>query len=560
MSLQPQTQTQTARGTATTKVVAPDFIVMAKKADEAILGSAEKNPVYQCIFEGNMDKEQRIAKVVAYLTAGLQDGTAKTEDLDQRRQNLSQLNAAIQVLRKQLGSDQAKEITSKAYADFQRIVNETSTDVAGFQDELAPLCQLAELFSTYGADGNIIEKINQAKEQKKQREARQRTWQDTNEAKVRAFRQSVSTLQATIQADQMKLDRAWIGQAAIRARIANAEADLEIRQKELAAAQAEVFEDASTPASADVAPINEEILELQNIGGEKFKAAVTELRDHTEAALAKISINFDEAVTGLTNARESFIAMDRNCGDATFALSVLEVAVQQAESMSRSVAENTVKTDTAASTGAMADLDRMEREQRADQVLNYTASLTTFMKDVGVAVASLRSGQAVIKTILRMNSLALESANTHKITGIANTADAVTITIGSIIEVCNRAASRALADGLTRMRGLAEEGSARLIGGSYEALKQQNEQLADFNTTVANLRSMTKDITANTVDLLKEQFDLVAKMKDESAQLGEATTDAERSAFAARAGTGDVKKKEEAPPTRRFGGMRMPGQ
>lgn len=558
-SSRPQPQPQVRTSSAT--VVTPAYIVAARKADDAVLAKAEKNPVYKFIFEGATTKEQRIDQVVAYLTAGLQDGSARTEQFDERRQNLAELNAAIQVLRKQLASDQAKEICSKAYADFQRIVTETSVDVESFQDELAPLIQLAELFSTYGADGNIIEKINRAKEQKKQREIRLEQWWMTHNAEVAAFRRSVTEIESQIQADKLRLSAAWIGQSKIQAKIANAESDLAERQKQLVDAEDKQPNDViATGNGSDTTPINEEILELQNIGGERFKAAVTELRDHTEAALAKISTNFDEAVVGLTNARESFIAMDRNCSDAAFALSVLEVAVQTAETQAREVAERVVPVNEA--TGALADLNRMEQEQRNEQVLGYTSSLTTFLKDLGVAVASLRSGQAVIKTILRMNALALESANTHKITGIANTGDAVTITIGSIIETCNRAASRALADGLTQMRSVAEKGSARLIGGSYEALEQQNQQLGEFVQSVANLKAMTKAISANTIDKLKEQFELVQKMRTESGQLGDATTEAEHTAYQARAGVGVTSPRpdddNDNPPAKRTFGLRVP--
>jgi hypothetical protein len=248
--------------------------------------------------------------------------------------------------------------------------------------------------------------------------------------------------------------------------------------------------------------------------------------------------------------------MDRNCTDATFALSVLEKAVQQAEAQSRAIAEKIVAEDSKA-TGDMADLEKMERQQRSEEILTYTASLTTFLKDIGIAVASLRSGQAVIKTILRMNASALESANTHKVTGIANTADAVTITIGSIIDVCNRAASRALADGLTHMRGRAEQGSARLAGGAYESLEQQNAQLQEFVDSVTNLKLMTHEISVNTIGMLSHQFELVRKMREESGELADATTEAQRTAFAARAGLTTEKSDEPAQPTARFG-LRVP--
>jgi hypothetical protein len=163
MASSPQPQPAPARSTASTaKPAVPDYIAIARKADEATVDRAQKNPIYNITFAGTDSKEQRIAKLVKYLTEGLADGTANAESETKRRQELAEINAAIQVLRRQLGSDQAKEITSKIYADLQRIVNETSDDVGLIEDELSPLYQLAELFSTYGADGNIIEKINAA--------------------------------------------------------------------------------------------------------------------------------------------------------------------------------------------------------------------------------------------------------------------------------------------------------------------------------------------------------------------------------------------------------------
>jgi hypothetical protein len=539
---------QPARATTTAQAT-PDYVAQAHKADEAVLSRIEKNPLYKAIFEGNQTKEARIAAVTEYLIAGLADGSAKPEELDKRREELAELNASIQVIRRQLGAEQAKEITNKAYADFQKIVTMTSTDVEQFQEELAPLCDLAELFSKYGADGNLIENINKAKAQKREREERTNEWWELHEAKVVTYQKSVRELEGQIRTDKAKLEGKMFWRSGLAAQIVNNEAALAERQKQLAEAQAETPPD-EIKANGEIEPVNEEILDLQNIGGEKFKAAVTELRDHTEEALAKISENFDEAITGLTNARESFIAMDRNCGDATFALSVLEVAVQEAEQKARDIAKALTTQETTA-TGTMANLERMEREQRSAQLLGYTSSLTTFLTNIGVAVASLRSGQTVIQQILRMNSAALEQANTHKITGIANTADAVTITIGSIIEVCNRAASTALADGLTRIRAVAERGSARLVGGEVESLQLQNTQLTSFIQSVADLKQMTHDITANSVGLLQQQFALVAQMRDQSAQLGEATSDAQRASFQARAGVVEHKPADEPETTER---------
>jgi len=551
-------QPQAARATTTPQQATPDYVAIAQKADATVMTRVSQNPIFKCIFEGDIDKEERIAKVQAYLTAGLQDGTAKAEDLDKRRAELAELNASIQVIRRQLGAEQAKAITSKAYADFQRIVTETSADVSAFEGELAPLCELAELFSKYGADGNIIEKINLARQQKQLRERRLTDWTHEHEMEVLQYRRSVNQISDQIKLDKATLETKWIGKSALEAKIANAERDLEERRQQLAAAEAKK-PDGLINGESDVDQVDEQILELQNIGGEKFKSAVTALRDHTEVALAKISTNFDEAVAGLTNARESFIAMDRNCGDASFALSVLEVGVRAAEATSREIAQGLIS-QTGTSTGAMAELDRMEREQRSEQILAYTSALTTFLTDMQIAVSSLRSGRAVIQTILRMNQTALEQANTHKITGIANTADAVTITIGSIIEVCNRAASRTLADGLTMIRARAQEGSARLIGGTYESIAQQNAQMQEFKDTVEELKNTTTSITANTVELLKQQFDIVAQMAKASGELEAATTDAQRTTFAARAGVGHEERKPDAePPASPFASLRMPG-
>ena len=555
MAITPQPQPQARTATAPPKTT-PDYIVAAQKADATVLSTVQQNPIYKFIFEGDANYDQRIAAVKKYLLAGLDDKSAKTEDLDRRRQQLANLNASTQVIRKQLGTEAAREITSKSSADFQRILNETSDDVSTFENELAPLCELADLFTKFGAEGNIIEKINFAKVQKVAREQRLIEWSRLHDSEVLALRQTISLLTAQIAVDESVLANKWIGRAALEARIANAKADLAERQQQLAEAMAKTPPEDAT-ANPDIEVVNEEILELQNIGGEKFRQAVTLLRDHTEEALAKISHNFDDAVTGLTNARESFITMDRNCTDATFALSVLEKAVQQAEAESRAIAEQIV-TEDSKTTGDMAELEKMERQQRSEEILNYTSSLTTFLKDIGIAVASLRSGQAVIKTILRMNATALESANTHKITGIANTADAVTITIGSIIDVCNRAASRALADGLTKMRDMAQQGSARMTGGAYESLQQQNAQLEEFVTSVTHLKLMTTEISANTVGILKRQFELVRQMREQSGELGEATTEAQRTAFAARAGvTTETEQDQPAAQPVRFG-LRVP--
>jgi len=81
--------------------------------------------------------------------------------------------------------------------------------------------------------------------------------------------------------------------------------------------------------------------------------------------------------------------------------------------------------------------------------------------------------------------------------------------------VCNRAASQALADGLGRIRAVAQRGSARLVGGEVESLTLQNTQLDSFIRSVNDLRTMTQDITANSVGLLQQQFALVAEMREQ---------------------------------------------
>ncbi len=254
--------------------------------------------------------------------------------------------------------------------------------------------------------------------------------------------------------------------------------------------------------------------------------------------------------------------MDRNCSDANLALSVLETAVRKAELFSRESSENLLKKESDSTMSSeMAELEKMENDRRSASLLSYTSSLTTFLKDVGMAVTSIRSGQSVIQNILRMNSLALESANTHKMTGIANTADAVTIIIGSIIDVCNRAASQALTDGLSKMRVMAQEGTERLATGTYESIRMQNEELQNFVDSVRDLKEMTTTITANSVDLLKQQFDVINSMREESGALADATEEAQRSMFAARAGIIDGQSvpanKHDDPPETRLVGLRI---
>jgi hypothetical protein len=552
-----------------TRVAVLDYVAIAKKNDEATQDSIVDNPIYQMVISDDGPKEQRIAKLKEYLTKDLLDSSYTVKQLDEREKALIEFNSFIQVLRKQLGTEQAKQITSKTYADFQRILNDTTTDVAKYEEKLEPLNRLSELFTKYGVDGNIIEKINNAKEQKQKREVALATWRATHDNKIADLEIAITEIEKEISSGTVALQETNSGifhflkgnvRLQLEATIKNNEVDLVARRSQLAEAKEEKPV-GNEDDNFDITTIGEDegILELQNIGGDAFKEAIEALRDHTELTMAKMSSNFDEAVTGLTNTRESFVNLDRNCSDANFALSVLSVAVKESEAFARNHAQTLVVDKASQAETGIEELERMEREQRSEQLLSYTDHLTSFLTDVGVAVASLRSGQAVIKNILRMNQLAIQQANTHKITGIANTADAVTITIGSIVEVCNRAASRALADGLTRMRTLAEKGNDKLVGGAYQSLLQQNEQLQSFVDSVSNIKKMTTEITANSVELLRDQFDLVAKMNQESADLSTATTESERVMFQARAGqkVAGEKSKEETP--RRNFGLKVKG-
>lgn len=534
-----------ARAAATPKVV-PDYVAVAQKADQITLSNIEQNPIYQATFSGESSHQARIAKVKDFLIGHLQDEDFDPAESDKRSARLAELIAAIQVMRRQLGAEQVDAITSKEQANFQRILNETTTDVETYQRELAPLCDLGDLFVKFGTDGNIIEKISQAREQKRQREQRLTDWSDEHNSKVLAFRQSVAALEQQIAVEQKRLAEAWIGKAAIQARIVNAQSDLEIRQIELNTAIAET-PDVGAPTD-DIEQIDERILELQNIGGEKFKTAVVQLRDHTKSTIAKLSTNFDDAIAGLTTARTSFIEMDRQCSDATFALTVLEIAVQQAEEQARTVAQNTMAKEPEG-TDAEANLERMERQQRSEQILDYCASLNTFLKDLTHSVTALRKGQNIIKSVLRVNSQALESANSSKISGIANTADAMTTTMLSIIEIVNRAAVRALNDGLSQLQTITEEGRARMAGGELETLEQQNAQLQSFIESVADLKTLTADIATNTVDKLREQYGLIEQMRTEGRALADVTQETERAMFNARAGVNKVESGQPTPTT-----------
>jgi hypothetical protein len=121
------------------KAVVIDYVAIARKDDTVTQDSMSDNPIYQMVIMDESPKEQRIAKLVEYLTDGLEDNSCKVDDLDKREKALVDFNSFIQVLRKQLGTEQAKEITSKTYADFQRILNDTSSDVATYESELEPL-------------------------------------------------------------------------------------------------------------------------------------------------------------------------------------------------------------------------------------------------------------------------------------------------------------------------------------------------------------------------------------------------------------------------------------
>jgi len=537
-----------------------DYVETVEQLEQELIERIVHNPIYQTVIENEtLTKEQKIDKIVEYLTAGLESGDAKDADLDARRAAVAEFNTFVQVMRRQLGRAQAEAITDRAYADFQRIINETATDVGSFQGELTPLTSLAELFAKYGVDGNIIDKVNQAREQKQQRETALEAWKTAQSERIQALQHEISRLQQSIADQTAAKDDCSKGALAVfkgRKRmqlerdIRQLTADLAERQQQLEDVQAETPDETLRVAQGDIEPVDEEILKLQDIGGAAFKEAVTRIRDHTEHTLAKISMNFDSAIEGLQSTRASFIDMDRNCTSAVFALQVLEFALRKAEEIARQIAEAKIQAppiqEQAGQSDALATLDKMEREQRSRQILGYTGDLTVFVGDVGLGITSLLSGQAVIQDILRMNAAALQSANTHKVTGISNTADAVTITIGNIVDVCNRAASRTLADGVTRLRALAEEGNIRMMGGTTESLEQQNRQMEEFVESVALLRETTQAITANSVDLLKEQFKLVTAMREETARLADATTEASRALFNARAGVD-----EEAPEARR---------
>jgi hypothetical protein len=562
MALSAQPQPSLARATAPVAPpkVAPAVIEIANKADDAILTRANKSEIYAICSASNLTMEQQIDKVVAYLLKGLKDGTTTVEEWDKRRAENTQINAAIQVLRRQLGQDQLRELVSREYADFQRIQNETGEDVAEVQNELGPLLQLGELYERFGVGGNIIERMNQAKIQKADRDAaRARQLAETND-QIAKFRIAIDAIDAQMEIERRTMNAAWFGKGAIEARIINLQADRDARQKQL-----EELVLAPPPAepTSEESPelINEEILKLQDIGGAAFRETVTDIKDHTELTLAKMSVNFDAVITGLLNARGTFTTMDRNCSEATMMLSVLQVAVQKAEVEARKIAMDAIIPTPPEGTPAdpMADLKRMESEQRSEQLLEYTAALGTFNKEIAQGVASLRIGKSTIGSVLRMNAIALEQANTNKLTGMANMSDAVAITVGAVVDMANRAAGRALADGLAALSATAEQGTQRLVAGERESIKQHNEQLQQFVDNLVHLREVAKQISVANVDAIQETFKLVENINTESGALGDATTEVARAAFNARSGVTvekPVEKEEAAPETQRFGLLR----
>jgi len=77
-----ETQTATARQRATTPakpVATPDYVAVAQQNEQAVLKDITSNPIYKFVIDGDASKEDRVRQIVAYLTAGLQDGDAKVE-------------------------------------------------------------------------------------------------------------------------------------------------------------------------------------------------------------------------------------------------------------------------------------------------------------------------------------------------------------------------------------------------------------------------------------------------------------------------------------------------
>ena len=515
----------------------PDYVAVVKQTDKRVVDQVAGNPVYKAVIEGDATSDQRVAAVDSLLSAGLEDGSATEAVFDKRRAALLEINAFIQTLRRQLGGAEAKAITDKSNADLHKILTMTDEDVTKFVSGCDPIFQLADLLDKYGAEGNIVEKLSLAKTQKAQRDREVADWTRQHNLAVATAEIKVADLEKNIEIDSQTLARRWVGRKSLEGSIAEMQADLETAKQNL---EAEKLKTPPDP-SPDVEQVDEGILDMVNISGQPFRDALIKLRDNTEMTLAKISTNFDEASTGLMNNRESFISMDRTCSDAIMALTVLEQGVRSAETKARTIAERLVKP-----VDGTSELDRMERERRSNAVLTYTGALTSFVKELGLAVASLRQSQATYQNILRMNQLAIEDCNSQKITGIANTADSVTIVIGSIVDACNRAASRTLADGLARIRQRSDQGTAQLTQGTTQALEQQNRQLAEFTSTVQTLQASIKSISANTVEALKKQAVLVGQMRDASDALAKETSNAQELAFLAQAGV-TPEKAAEAP-------------
>ncbi len=536
-------------------IIDPDYLALAQTADEQVLQENTSNPIYNLIIENdkNLTNEAAIQEAYEILVSGLEGDNISTDQFDENRRNLTNFNAYMQAMRRQLGSDQIKGITEKDYADFQKIIRTTREDVGKFSDQLTPLFKLQELLTKFGAEGNIIEKLNKAVAQKRIREEKLATWQFAHRQKLQALQQVVNNLKGSLLAKDITLKQkaastfAYFNARArlsIEAEISQLNKDLEERSAQLAAAEAEEPDAAIAGDDTGVETVDPEILQLQDIGGEPFKNAIIELRSDSAVTLAKISSNFDEAIAGLNRSREFFINLDRNCGDANIALTILEIAVQRAEEKAKEVANKIVEDMDKGGDSDLIKLNRMEKERRSQQILGYKDFLSSFLMDLGIAVSSIRSGQTGIQNILRMNAAALQSANTHKMTGMANTSDAVAIIIGSIIDESNRASSRILTDGLNAILSMSREGNKHLAQGTSDALKIQNEQLQSILTSVTDLTAQTRSITENSVDLLVKQLTLMEGLRKEGEKLSVATDEANRMRLTVAASDAPVEEKK----------------
>lgn len=552
MSLHDSTEVKTAPARATpqrapaTKITTEtDYVGTVAKTDQQIATQVTSNPIYKIIITGTGEKEQRIAAAEEFLLRGVEDGSATEEDLDRRQHALSEINAYIQMMRTRLSVEQAREITNQKNAEFQRIQQQATEDVQAFAEELDPLGQLTELLQTFGADGNLADKINAAKQQKAARERRRGHWNFEHAARVDAAQATVRRLEADIQRDKKTLEAKWLGKASLQAQIANNEIALQDAKDALKQVEAEEFVDPVAETNSDVGLVDESILRLQDLGSPEFSEAIHTLRDHSELTIAKIVANFDQVIASQTGMRQSFITMDRTATDAIFALSVLEVAVQRAQAKTKSVAEALIAKTTEVDDSDTAKLSKMENEQRANAILRYSTSLTDFDNSIGIAVTSLTGSQAVIQNILRINAQALKAAELHKVTGVANTADAVTIVIGSILDACNRGAGRVLADALASMRKRAQDGAARIAEGSTDGLQLEVDQLQQILVNVQSLKETTKAITGQTVELLSKERGLMQQMREATGELADASTDAQRTNLHAQAGVVQSKEPEQ---------------